>query len=56
MRRAKETGRLEMGAENEAEIKRSPIAPDCKRPSATLEYRLMLNRPQSSHANTALYV
>lgn len=30
--------RMETEAENEAESKRSPIAPDCRGPFATLEY------------------
>lgn len=30
--------RLEVEAENDAEIKRSSIAPDCKETSAALEY------------------
>lgn len=38
MGRAKAAASLETEAENEAETKRSPIAPDCRGPSATLEY------------------
>lgn len=38
MGRAKAAASLETEAENEAETKRSPIAPDCREPSATLEY------------------
>lgn len=30
--------RMETEAENEAESKRSPVAPDCTGPFATLEY------------------